>query len=1215
MRVIPQYSLVDLKTMHSEVRSGNDAVAIGYVLIREHDYKRRWSGIWIHQSTITEYTNVIADIVAQRERNATNKQAKLIAASELLEQKRAQAIEKFPEFTDELDRCYTKASLERLVKIFSYTKEFIERSDKSDYNISIRKDGKIIRMKNSSHTVVEFPVTDLTIFSEKRITRKLVDEYLDEFFTIASSVFKDRDDILNDISHLAPVWETVKCMCDIKSLSLVKVNEFKKKCIVMDAAIGQLKSSTEGLCNVSFDDTHLVLSHAGKSHRFLINELFLSSGELREKVFIAVHNLNPQFTDFKLLQDTTESLSQLTVLSPHTEYLVNEVLRLKGDDRQKCIKGIFRFDDLFQKHQAQMVKLGMHLTLSGGCFLVQTGTGSDGQFKIALSHCLSFKREVKKIMNSFRTFIQKEHDFQVSAERVTRIKDAPLAKNEISQINKVFKRFDYRCHVQTDSVLISVPTNWSAPVVYQLPIGLKSYKRNKELQDLRAYYRKVVRIQENIGAISNDINEIKEIFPNVPLLNYTNYQTQEEFNSYFNEVVEYFLEPSRAHDLLLNSLNAKVEFKETLPIIKFGQAIIKFGSKQIVICESNSNDLVHETVTHCLMKMDWRERIYRIINEHQALEQTLKSEINHRLESCREYQSLSDEEKDSQVVEPLIEKALSDFIMNNSDLAIDRGELQSIRYALVTRTHTKLLEDRYSGEDWLLAQYPLARATTRTFHLFVGPTNSGKTYEALRYLKRDNQGVYLAPLRMMALENRERIDEEIGPCHLLTGEERIYADDEHAHIASTIEMLDVNTHYDVAIIDEAQMAFDDQRGSAWTRAILGVVATDVCLTLPESALEQMIKLIELTGDAFEVIHLSRKSPLICAKQANDLLSVTERSVVVVFSRQKALDVTGYYQANQRQAVCLYGSQPPELRKAQIERFERGEAEILVATDVIGMGVNLSTPHVIFAELEKFDGKRRRDLNLDEIKQIAGRAGRYGKAEKGTVGAINEDMLARISHALPDNSATHHSFVAKPETSLLLNIAEALNIQDAEDTLAIFGDWFSNRELFFADKLQGPLSIARKFRKLLSTLPLPQALDICFIPVDLSLAGTDELIRDVIHYCANGQSSALPEIKENETNTYAIEQFIKLLNAYKYCIYKFDYPHCAEGINTTIAMLNEQLMTSLHMPKQKTCSSCGVTMAPLNHHKKCDDCFISSRRRRYYYDEEYDYYDDAEYDYW
>ena len=159
-------------------------------------------------------------------------------------------------------------------------------------------------------------------------------------------------------------------------------------------------------------------------------------------------------------------------------------------------------------------------------------------------------------------------------------------------------------------------------------------------------------------------------------------------------------------------------------------------------------------------------------------------------------------------------------------------------------------------------EFPKALEMKRHFILHIGPTNCGKTYHALESLKQAMNGVYLGPLRLLALEVYEKMNDAGIPCTMLTGEERIYQENSFI-TASTIEMLDIEQEYDIAVIDEAQMIADPDRGHSWTRAILGVQAKEIHICMSPAAEKVVKHLIALCGDTEETNRYERKTKLLC----------------------------------------------------------------------------------------------------------------------------------------------------------------------------------------------------------------------------------------------------------------------------------------------------------------------------------------------------------------
>jgi ATP-dependent RNA helicase SUPV3L1/SUV3 len=275
----------------------------------------------------------------------------------------------------------------------------------------------------------------------------------------------------------------------------------------------------------------------------------------------------------------------------------------------------------------------------------------------------------------------------------------------------------------------------------------------------------------------------------------------------------------------------------------------------------------------------------------------------------------------------------------------------------------------------------------------LGPTNSGKTYSALEALAKVGRGTYAAPLRMLAQEAHTRLSARLGPeaVGLLTGEERINA--RAAIICCTPEMAPLRGH--VLVLDEVHWAEDDDRGYAWSRLLASAEYRQLhLLGSPDAA-----PLIAAAFPDCQWVMHQRLAPLswIGAVRYQQIESGT---VVIAFSRAAVLylaDLLAEHYGAER-VVALYGALPLDVRRAQIARVLSGSADIVVATDVLGHGVNLPARTVLFAETDKFDGDQRRPLAPWETAQIAGRAGRYGLTADGHVG-----MLVGCGHFHPAGS--------------------------------------------------------------------------------------------------------------------------------------------------------------------------------------------------------------------
>jgi ATP-dependent RNA helicase SUPV3L1/SUV3 len=384
-----------------------------------------------------------------------------------------------------------------------------------------------------------------------------------------------------------------------------------------------------------------------------------------------------------------------------------------------------------------------------------------------------------------------------------------------------------------------------------------------------------------------------------------------------------------------------------------------------------------------------------------------------------------------------------------------------------------------------LAEYPasfdIARRIPRRFIALLGPTNSGKTHKAIEALAKADSGIYLAPLRLLALENYERLQEQKHngkplKVNLITGEER-RIEEGASHVASTVEMLDPRTPVDVAVIDEIQMLADPDRGAAWTAAVCGAPARTVYLVGAPEARKAIEALAERLECPLEVHVLKRKAPLAMEPSAvRNLRNLKRGDALIAFSRREVLMWRDLVTELGMSAATVYGNLSPEVRRAQAARFREGSADIVVGTDAIAMGLNLPIQRVVMTTTVKFNGVDEEEISAALAKQIAGRAGRYGIHEEGHVAgfdheshevmrALLKEKLAPIpssgfsvaptlEHLHRISSVTGESALAR----LLKRFVHNIDVPDGFFFPRITEEQFSRAE--WLDTL--PLSVAEKF---------------------------------------------------------------------------------------------------------------------------------------------------------
>ncbi|KAJ1721621.1 RNA helicase [Coemansia erecta] len=330
--------------------------------------------------------------------------------------------------------------------------------------------------------------------------------------------------------------------------------------------------------------------------------------------------------------------------------------------------------------------------------------------------------------------------------------------------------------------------------------------------------------------------------------------------------------------------------------------------------------------------------------------------------------------------------------------------------------YLRRISDMRYPHEWM----PDTRRLPRKIIMHVGPTNSGKTYHALQRLQNSTAGVYCSPLRLLAFEVYQRMNKAGIACELLTGEDRRlpnYGDDGieptgystlgtavTGLTSCTIEMAPLK-RCEVAVIDEIQMIADQHRGWAWTAALLNLPASELHLCGEESAVPIVKRICETLDEDVEVRSYGRLGALQTSKKSleYDWKRIRPGDCVVTFSRQNIYNVKQTIEAQTGlRCAVIYGGLPPEARVEQARLFnEEGTGyDVLVASDAIGMGINLSIKRVVFTALNKFDGGGLRPISVSQTRQIGGRAGRFGSgSEVGEVTTMAPNELKLLAQSM------------------------------------------------------------------------------------------------------------------------------------------------------------------------------------------------------------------------
>ena len=271
----------------------------------------------------------------------------------------------------------------------------------------------------------------------------------------------------------------------------------------------------------------------------------------------------------------------------------------------------------------------------------------------------------------------------------------------------------------------------------------------------------------------------------------------------------------------------------------------------------------------------------------------------------------------------------------------------------------------------------------------LGPTNTGKTHLAVETMLEFQTGIFGFPLRLLAREIYDRCKNIVGinKVALITGEEKIIPSSAKYYIC-TVESMPVDIPVEFIAVDEIQMCTDQERGHIFTDRLLNLRGIKLTMFLGSQTIKPIISsLVEnvnfVTRDRYSKLNYAGYKKI---------SRLDRKTAIIAFSVDEVYAIAELVRRQKGGSAIIMGSLSPKTRNAQVELYQSGDVDFLVATDAIGMGINMNIDNVYFSSLNKFDGKKNRKLILSEISQIAGRAGRY--LNDGFFGITNQsDQLS------------------------------------------------------------------------------------------------------------------------------------------------------------------------------------------------------------------------------
>ena len=514
-----------------------------------------------------------------------------------------------------------------------------------------------------------------------------------------------------------------------------------------------------------------------------------------------------------------------------------------------------------------------------------------------------------------------------------------------------------------------------------------------------------------------------------------------------------------------------------------------------------------------------------------------------------------------------------------------------------------ILKD-YLGQFWIHSD---ARKKKRKVIYHMGPTNSGKTYNAIEALSQAKNGCYLAPLRLLASELFDTLNDKGCQTTLLTGEEVVEVEGA-THFSSTIEMAKLHDEFECVVIDEIQMITDPQRGWAWTRALVNMNADEIHLCGDHSVYELVEQILKLTGDELEVHNYERKTKLSVMDKKIRLVDMDKNDTLIVFSRRNALKYKRDLENLGFKVSIVYGRLSPEVRREQARKFDEGETDIMVATDAIAMGMNLPIKRIVFSAISKFFDGKEYPLTYSELKQIAGRAGRYKRFPEGYV-----TTLAKVEEGLETISAALHHDLDQKELAMVgpdLEIFRSVNLALEENNLQTLSlseflrlfNTMSFEKPFYCVELKEMIELAEMVEDAdtMNSLSDAEIFGFACAPVNQGLMEHVQYYVWILNHYVGKNMIVNEEIDtENEDIDY-LETAIKCVELYQWLARHFDNNYFSfdiEKLNENKSMAIEKLNQLLSEKISKKCSSCGCKLPDDHQYNICETCFAERRSHR------------------
>ena len=420
-------------------------------------------------------------------------------------------------------------------------------------------------------------------------------------------------------------------------------------------------------------------------------------------------------------------------------------------------------------------------------------------------------------------------------------------------------------------------------------------------------------------------------------------------------------------------------------------------------------------------------------------------------------------------------------------------------------------------------------------------------------------------------------------------------------------MAKFNEDFESSVIDEIQMISDPQRGWAWTRALVNISSPEIHICGDDSVLDLIKIIVDLCGDTLELRHYKRMTELKIEDRPLVLGDMERSDALIVFSRKKALQYKRDLEQRGFKVSIVYGRLNPEVRREQARKFDEGETDVIVSTDAIAMGMNLPIRRIIFSTLTKYYNNEEYPISSSDIKQIAGRCGRFNRFPIGYVTCLTKekDGLARIKEALGSDLPQKTKCMVGADLDIFSKVNSALKSQSLlELNLSEFLRLFNTMNFqkpFYCVDLKEMIELSEMVEEANTSKYLSNAEIFGFAcaPVNMGMAEHVQYFVWILNNYAKSMDAIFNTIDSQSNDIDYLETSIKCIELYQWLSRHFNDKHFNYNIHELLDNKSKSVLKLNDLLSEKTgqtCSSCGKKLPDQFKFAICEECFAGHKQR-------------------